>query len=202
MSIRLDLDDSLIRVAPTLDDVEAVLLVRTRFAKPANEGVDGLIRKASAGRKNGTFAPQMVVASNRLETRLGLNDAKGCPEYQTRTLYHAGGADSTFVEMDRRVWFMARWHGEGNRYLELRLRTFPGAVVVANRGMALFGENFPNCNFLEKVRGGEWVEIHYDNHTHVGLSMRHHTTSDDFHAWRRPEMGPSGPLARSRFDRI
>lgn len=202
MSIRLDLDESLVQVAPTLDDVEAVLVVRTRLRSPFNEGADGIVRKITVreGRKTRTVLPRIDVGDHH-ETRIGANDAKGQPEYEARTVYRAGGAGSVFLTTDRRVRFALRWYGDNQRYLELRLRVFPTAEVVANRGMAPFGMS-GGFNFLGRTQAGEWVEVHYDNLTHVGISMVVHPSTDDFSVWKKPpeEQAPLTDL--TRFDRV
>lgn len=204
MSIRLDLDESLVQVAPALDDVEAVLVVRTRFRTPLAEGPDGIVRKVMSkeGRKTHTLLPRTELPDRAcFETRIGANDAKGQPEYEARTLFRAGGAGAVFVTSDRRVRFTMRWYGENQRYLELRLKVFPSAEVVANRGMGPLGMS-GGFNFLGQIQAGEWMEVHFDNLTHVGLSMTVHPSTDDFTAWK-PLDDRSEPVSLlTRFDRV
>ena len=189
MSLRLDLDGSLIQVAPTLDDIEAVLVVKTRYRGLDAEGADGIIRKVTVkdGRRTRTEIPRVELEGLACyETRIGSND-KGQPEYEVRTVYLAGGTGNVFLAADRRVRFSLRWYGDKSRYLELRVRIFgpSGCEVVANRGMAPFGSN-DRFNFLGSLQSGDWVEVHYDNHAHVGLSMTVHPSSHDFSEWKAP----------------
>lgn len=204
MSIYLRLDDSLIQVAPTLDDVEPILMVRTRFRTFNEDGADGIVRKVSNknGRSTRTNMPCMEASPGEAayETRISANDSKST-EYETQTLYRAGGAGQVFWASDRRIRFSARWYGNDNRYLELRLRVRPGAEVIANKGMANL--NSGEFNFMGAIKNGSWVEIHYDNHTHVGMSMSIHPAEDDFSIWAKKlrSADPTG-LAPSRFARI
>jgi hypothetical protein len=197
MSIRLNLDDSLIQVAPTLDDIEAVLIVQTRRVKMA----DGKVRKVSsqAGRKVQTGLPQIDGAQGAFETRIGVNDAKGQPEYEARSAHRAGGVGPVFLETHRRVKFAFRWYGEDNRYLELRVQVFPSAEIVANRGMSTLGTE-SGYNFVGALQSDHWAEIHYDNHAHVGLSMKVH---DDRNFAKWVDVKPTvPPNLKTRFDRL
>jgi len=201
MSIRLDLDDSLIQVAPTLDDVEAILIVQTR--RLGDGPSDGKVRKLGLqrGRKTRIALPRLNVNSDGViyETRIGANNAKGQPDYEARTVYRAGGRGSVFLATNRRVRFTLRWYGDSNRYLELRLQVAPGAEIVANRGMSPLTPD-GGFNFLGSLQGGSWAEIHYDNLTHVGLSMAIHSESLSFSKWDKPKSSPKP--AKTRFDRL
>lgn len=205
MSIYLRLDESLIQVAPTLDDVEPILTVRTRYRTQHEDGADGIVRKVSnkGGRSTRTMLPSFEVPGEAaFETRISANDCKGHTEYETQTLYLAGGAGQVFWASDRRIRFTARWYGNDNRYLELRVRALPGAEVVANKGMANL--NSGDFNFLGAIKHGTWVEIHYDNHLHVGISMNIHPAEDNFSVWVKKTTKTTGPaaLVSSRFTRI
>lgn len=190
MSVYLNLDESLITVAPALDDVEPILVVKTRYRTYASEGADGVIRQMITRTGRASFKPLIPVeqeGSAAYETRITSKESNGLAEFETRTVYLAGGAGSVFYATDRQVRFSAKWYGENQRYLELRLKVHPGAEVVANRGMANLREQ-GEFNFLGQVRNGGWAEIHIDNLTHVGLSMSIHSVTDDFsQATKRPD---------------
>jgi len=195
MSIRLLLDDSFIQVVPALDDVESVLIVQTRYGT-----ADGKVRKVTNQQGRRVTALPRIEAKGIIETRIGANDAKGHPEYETRTVCRAGGTGSVFLGSNRKVRFSMGWYGE-NRYLELRLHVSPGAEIVANRGMGPFGQE-GGFNFLGTLQTTQWAEIHYDNLTHVGLSMAIHELGANFSRWETPSSPPKPAVIRTRFDRI
>lgn len=185
MSIYLGLDESLITVAPALDDVEPLLIVRSRY-RTLNEGqgVNGIVRKVStkAGKaRYMALKPTLPEESKALyETRIVATSTGGFAEYEVQTVYLAGGAGTVFFATDRKVRFAARWYGPSNRYLELRVKVSPGAEIIANRGMASFQEEDGQCNYLGQIKRDGWAEIHLDNEAHVGSSMSIHSSEEDF----------------------
>lgn len=204
MSVVLRLDDSVIQVAPTLTDVEAVLVVRTFRQDPLTGGTkaDGSVRRivTNGSRKGRTRLPQQEVGLFS-ETSIGPFD-RDQPSYETRSFFTVGGCAPVQLTMDRKVFLGVRWYGKDSRYLELRIRVQAHiSELVANRGMGPFhaeeGEGF---NFLGQFRRDEWVELHYDNHAHVGVSMVIRTDPNGFDVWPAP--GKLPPNSRTRFDKI
>lgn len=206
MSVYLRLDESLITIAPALDDVEPLLVVQTRYGPPDN-GADGIVRRAVTpnGRKaiRALTPAQTVEGQARYETRINPHASDGLAEFETQTVYLVGGAGSVFFTTDRTVKFAARWYGEDQRYLDLRVQVTPGAEIVANRGMATFHGDHTEFNFLGQLKQESWAEVHIDNHTHVGMSMVIHPTSEGFSKLpRKKSFSESEPTTWDRWSRI
>lgn len=205
MSVYLRLDESLITVAPALDDVEPILVVRTRF-KSYEDGADGVIRRVvnkSGKRTRKSLRPLQQEGMAAYETRISASSTEGLTEFETQTVYLAGGAGSVFFATNRHVRFAARWYGEDHRFLELRVQVRPGAEIVANRGMASFRDDQTEYNFLGQVKNGHWAEIHIDNHTHVGMSMAIHPADEGFSRLPKPEKEiESETPSHSRWSKI
>lgn len=194
----LRLDDSVIQVAPTLRDVEAILIVRTLRHDPitGTPRVDGSVRRivTVGGRKTRTKLPQQEL-EDIVETHIGPFE-RGMPRYETRSYFTVG----TSQTMDRKVEFGVRWYGEDYRYLELRLRVLANVSdLVANRGMGQF-MGTEGLNFLTQFKRNEWVEMHFDNHAHVGVSLIVRTDRDEFNVWS-PALSEPNEL-RTRFEKI
>jgi hypothetical protein len=206
MSVYFRLDESLISVAPSLQDVEPILIVRTRFRTYDEEGPDGVVRCVATrtGKPAAKpFQPTQVEGQAIYDTRITPKASEGLAEFETQTVYLAGGAGSVFYAVNRKVRFAARWYGENNRYLELRVQVHPGAEVVANRGMATFRDDSAEHNFLGQLKRENWAEIHIDNHTHVGMSMVIHPTSEEFsRSVRKKSLLDREPQTRTRWTRI
>ena len=207
MSIHLGLDESVVTVAPSLDDVEPLLIIRSRY-RTMNEGqgVNGLVRKVST--KSGkarytTLNPTLPEEGKAIyETRIPSPSSEGFTEYEVKTVYLAGGAGTVFFATDRRVRFATRWYGQNNRYLELRVQVSPSAEIIANRGMASFHEEDAQCNYLGQMRKGGWAEVHFDNQTHVGLSMSLHTADEDFTAMPQVGVEPVISQVGTRWEKL
>ncbi len=189
MSIHVGLDESLVTVAPSLDDIEPLLVIRTRYRSLGEQGVNGLVHKVQgkSGKKCLKALTPTVPEEDRAiyETMIPASCSEGFSEYETQTVYLAGGPNRTgnvFFATDRRVRLAARWYGTNNRYVELRIQVSPGAEIIANRGMASFQEEDAQCNFLGQIKRGGWAEVHIDNITHVGMSLHLHTPFEDFSA--------------------
>jgi len=208
MSVYLRLDESLITVAPALDDVEPILVVRTRYSTYQNEGANGIIRKVTtrSGKPSVRALRPVEVEQGQAiyETRVSTNESEGLTEFESQTVYLAGGAGSVFYATDRTVRFAARWYGGDFRYLELRIQVMPGAEIVANRGMASFQEDSAQFNYLGQLKKNSWAEIHIDNHTHVGQSMVIHSIEDDFSGLtkRSSDTEATSDATRTRWNRI
>lgn len=199
MGIHLDLNSSVIRVAPMLDDIEGVLRIYTR--KHGAEA-DGIIRHLSGTHKSRRrlAMPWAVTAQDEYETSIYAEAPdESRQEYFTRTHYRAGGVGSAVLSHHRRVWISTRWYSEG-RYLELRLRCYPGAAITLNRGLASLQGG--GSDLVTQIRGGAWVEVHLDNHAHVGSALTAHPTSDNFHTWTPDRLASEPPEELTRFDRI
>lgn len=199
MGIHLDLNSSVIRVAPMLDDIEGVLRVYTR--KHGAEA-DGVVRQISTHQKSRRrlALPWAVTERGEYETSIyGVPNDEGSQEFETRTHYQAGGVGAAVLSHHRRVGLLTRWYG-GGRYLELRLRCHPGAAITLNRGLAsLHGGG---SDLVTQTRGGAWVEVHLDNHAHVGSALTLHPTVDDFRTWTAGRLASEPPEELTRFDRI
>jgi len=179
MSVRLHLDEDLVQVSSMPDDSDAVLLVQTKKVEIA----DGRVRKVSttSGRKVQTELPRAMVRGLQ-ETRIGVNDAKGQPEYEVRT------APARWLR------FSFRWYGEGNRYLELRLRANPSVKIVTNSKVPEGGQDF-----LGELQSDQWAEIHYDNQ---GKSKVRFWIHEDRNFAKWSDVPEPPPVPRTRFDRI
>jgi hypothetical protein len=203
MSIHLALDESLITIAPTLDDIEPILKIRTRHLSfQENEGgADGVLYQVGKrGRKALPFTPDGEGRAS-LHTSLPARHCRVGSELEVRTVCLAGGVGEVFYCSDRFVRLSPRWYGEGDRYLELRIQVEPGAEIVANRGMAPLAGPGEVFNYLGSIRNGGWVELHYDNHAHTGLSMSYHPSSDPFLTWHRKKGEETSSSLRSESDR-
>lgn len=207
MSVYLRLDESLITVAPALDDVEPILVVRSRYRTYSEDGADGVIRRVVTRTGKPSVRPMHPVEVEQgqaiYETRINASTSEGLAEFESQTVYLAGGAGSVFYASDRKVRFAARWYGDDHRYLELRVQVTPGAEIVANRGMATFREDHAEFNFLGQLKRESWAEIHIDNHTHVGQSMVIHPDSDGFSRLPKKKSAiDSEPTTWTRWTRI
>lgn len=201
----MGLDESLVTVAPSLDDMESLLIVRTRYRTLGPDGVNGLLHKVQgkSGKKCLTALNPTAPEEDRAiyETRIPASCSEGFSEYEVQTVYLAGGPHRTgnvFFATDRKVRLAARWYGEKNRYVELRIQVSPGAEIIANRGMASFSEEDGQCNFLGHIKKDGWAEVHLDNVTHVGMTLHLHSPYEDFSALprKREEKAVADPDTR------
>lgn len=205
MSVYLRLDESLITVAPALDDVEPILVVQTRFQSYAPHEPNGVIQVVQGpkgARSERSLHSTQVEGQSAYETRIRVKETEGLTEFETRTMYLAGGVGNLFYSTDRQVRFSAFWYGENNRYLELRVQVRPGAEIAANRGMATFGEDSTQFNFLGQLKKNGWAEILIDNHTHVGMSMLVHSAEEDFSRVVKKKKKDSQPPTGTRWSRL
>lgn len=190
MSIHLHLDESLVQVTPTLDDIEPSVLVYTR-RQGDTTGADGVVfevcKNALLPKRN--IEPELTTSV--LETHLVGHAGRSFQGHQVDTLYLAGGVGAMRLTGARSCTFYVRWYGRSMRYCEIRLLVTPGAEVAVNRGMASLRDGVGNV--LVALRGGTWVEMHFDNHAHTGIFTAVHPASADITrpSLHRPGKGPS-----------